>query len=168
MKKGYIKILYIGVLIIMVSVLTGCFKIKTKIEDLKSFHYSYSVGYYMNASISYDITKEKDSNVYLVKIKDAGMPEEEAREYTLKNEKIEEFVDLLNNTVIYKWNGFNKSDKNVMDGNSFSISINWGNQRNISAHGYMKYPTKYKEIRSKIESWFYDIDVNRPKENTQD
>ena len=47
--KGYKSILYIGVLLIMVCILTGCFKKKIRIENLKSFHYSYSVGYYMNA-----------------------------------------------------------------------------------------------------------------------
>ena len=157
MKKGYIKILYIGLFIIMLSTLTGCIKRKVKIEDLKSFHYSYSVGYYMYANVSYDITKDNDTNEYIAKIKDAGMPEENAREYKLKESKINEFVDMLNNTTIYKWNGFNKSDKNVMDGNSFSISINWGNYRNISAHGYMVWPSNYGEVRGALDEFFGEI-----------
>ena len=168
MKKGYIKLLYIGVFIIMLSTLTGCIKRNVKIEDLKSFHYSYSVGYYMYANVNYDITKDDDTDEYIAKIKDAGMPEEDARVYKLKESKVQEFVDMLNSTTIYKWNGFNKYDKDVLDGNSFSISINWGDHRNISAHGYMKYPKSYNEITSKIESWFSDIDVNKPNENTQD
>ena len=163
-KKGYIRFLYIGLLIIMVSSLTGCFKRKVKIEDLKSFHYSYTVGYYMNASISYEVKEDNDK--YIVRIKDAGMPEEDAREYSLSKDKIKELEDLLNKSNIYRWNGFNKSDKRVMDGDSFSISINWGDYRNISAHGYMKYPKNYSEITGKIESWFSEIDTNKPKENT--
>ena len=161
-KKGYIRYLYIGVLIIMVSMLTGCFKKKIIINDLKSFHYSYSVGYYMYANVSYDITIKDDK--YLVKIKDAGMPEEEAREYILNKEKIKELEEIINDNKVYRWNGFDKSDSSVMDGNSFSISIWDKNGDNISAHGYMMYPKNYGEITDKIESWFSKIDKDKPED----
>jgi hypothetical protein len=160
--KGYIKILYIGVLIVMVCLLTGCFKKKIRVENLKSFHYSYSVGYYMNASYSYDIEKKDDK--YIVSIKDAGMPEEKARKYTVEKGKIQQFESLLNEIEIYRWNGFQKSDKNVLDGNSFSLSIWLENKENISASGYMMWPSHYTEKKAVIENWFFKIDKNRPKD----
>ena len=162
--KGYKTFLYIGVLIIMLGLLTGCFKRKIRIENLKSFHYSYSVGWYMNASYSYDITKEKDTNVYIVKIKDAGMPEEEARTYEVDKGKVQQFESLLNEIEIYKWNNFKKSNKNVMDGDSFSLSIWLENGKDISASGYMSWPSHYTEKKAVIENWFYKIDVDKPIE----
>ena len=163
--KGYKSILYIGVLLIMVCLLTGCFKKKIRIENLKSFHYSYSVGYYMNASYSYDIKKEDDK--YIVSIKDAGMPEEDARKYEVDKGKVQQLESLLNEIEIYKWNNFQKSNKNVMDGDSFSLSIWLENGKDISASGYMMWPSHYTEKKAVIENWFFKIDKDKPKEDNR-
>ena len=164
MNEKNIVLLCLGV-IVVISTLTGCLKKKIVIENLKSFHYSYSVGYYMNAYVTYDI--EKDNDDYIAKIKDAGMPPEEARTYNVTKKQIEEFETLLNENKIYVWNGFNKSDKNVMDGNSFSLSVNMEEKDGIYAHGYMKYPKNYGEVTGKIESWFSKIDIDKIEDESK-
>ena len=156
------KLIYLGVLIMVVSLFTGCFKKKARVENLKSFHYSYTTGWHMNASESFDIEYKDDK--YIVSIKEDGMSEEEARTYEVDKHKIQSFESLLNEIEIYKWDGFDKVDKNVLDGNSFSISVNFGDHKNISAHGYMRYPNGYREKTDSIKLWFTRIDVDRPKE----
>ena len=156
------KIIYIGVLIMLVSLFTGCFKKKVRIEELKSFHYSYDTGWHMNASESFDI--ETEDGKYIVKVKDDGMDPEDARKYEVDKYQIRRFESLLNEINIYKWDGFNKSDKNVLDGSSFSISINFGEDKNISAHGYMMYPSGYREKTDAIKLWFFEIDKDKPKD----
>ena len=116
----------------------------------------------MNASESFDI--EIEDGKYIVKVKDDGMDPEDARRYEVDKYQIKRFESLLNEINIYKWNGFNKSDKNVLDGSSFSISINWGDERNISAHGYMMYPSGYREKTDAIKLWFFEIDKDKPKD----
>ena len=60
--------------------------------------------------------------------------------------------------------GVKVSDKNVLDGSSFSISINFGEDKNISAHGYMMYPSGYREKTDSIKLWFFEIDKDKPKD----
>jgi len=58
---------------------------------------------------------------------------------------------------------FDKVDKDVLDGNSFSLSINFGEDKSISAHGYMKYPSGYREKTDSIKYWFSKIDKTNQK-----
>ena len=141
--KGYKKLLYIGVLIIMVGCLTGCFKRK--------------IGYTLNY---------KDGK-YEAEIKQYGEPEENLRKYTIEKKKVEELEKSLNETNIYKWKGFDKNDKNVLDGDSFSFNMWLGEgkeKKEIDAHGYMKWPVDYANIKGIICDWFDSIDVERPKD----
>ena len=156
------KVIYIGGIIMCIFLLTGCFKKEVRVENLKSLHYSYSTGWHANASISYDV--ESNDGKYYVKVKDDGMDPEDARKYEVEKYKINQLESLLNEIEIYKWDGFNKSDKDVLDGNSFSFSVNFGDHKSISAHGYMMYPKGYREKTDAIELWFYKIDVDRPKD----
>jgi hypothetical protein len=157
------KFIYIGVLIMIVSLFTGCFKRKVRIDNLKSFHYSYSTGWHANASESFEIELDEDGK-YIVKVKDDGMEQEDARKYVVDKSDIRMFESLLNEINIYKWDGFDKVDKDVLDGNSFSLSINFGEDKSISAHGYMRYPSGYREKTDSIKYWFSKIDKDKPKD----
>ena len=55
---------------------------------------------------------------------------------------------------VNKWDGFNKSDKNVLDGNSFSFSYSNTDNKSIEAHGYMKWPNNYREFRDEIKALY--------------
>ena len=54
-------------------------------------------------------------------------------------------------------NGFNKSDRYVLDGNSFSLSISMNNDEYVSASGYMKWPKNYKEVKEELITFFSTI-----------
>ena len=135
----------------MSVLLSGCAK-NIEIRDIISFRYSYSTGYMMDASVAY--TLELKDGVYTASIKPNLVPEEEASVFTVDKAFAEELEEFLRSEKVSKWNGFNKSDNRVLDGNSFGLSIVTSGREIISAHGYMKYPKNYSAVRSGIESIF--------------
>ena len=60
---------------------------------------------------------------------------------------------------VLSWNGFSKSDPDVLDGSSFSLDIELSDGKKIYAHGCNAYPKNYHEFMELI-----DEAVNGPKE----
>ena len=44
---------------------------------------------------------------------------------------------------IYKWNGFDETDKDILDGYSFELIVKYKDDSTLKAYGYMKYPDEY-------------------------
>ena len=74
-----------------------------------------------------------------------------------KYSDLERIEKVLKDNHVEKWNGFNKNDKNVLDGDSFSMSITTREGEEIDAHGYMKWPTNYGEVKTELDKIFEDI-----------
>lgn len=129
-------------------------KVKSPIKDTKSFHFSYSVGNYTNASYSYDV--ELENGKYFAIYKADGVSEEDAFKKEISKDTVLELEKILNEYKIYKWDGFNKSDEDVLDGYSFSLNYWNQNKEDIHASGYMMYPNNYREFRSAIIN-FYNV-----------
>ena len=127
----------------------------SNISNIKYFYFTYSNGYAMNAYTKYQID-EKDGK-YIATIKQHGEPEEDAKEVELSLEKMKELENILNKNNVSKWNGFNKTDKNVLDGDSFSFSLRMENNKGISASGYMKWPENYKNVVRELETFFGNL-----------
>ena len=125
---------------------------KIVISNIKSFHYSYSTGTMMNASVSYDI--DCDNNMFIAAIKPNGVAIEDAIKIEVNNKQMKELEDILKKYHIEEWNGFDKVDKNVLDGNSFSLNIRMKDNSYISASGYMKWPKNYSELSNEIGEFF--------------
>ena len=162
MKNKWLLFLIIGIVLIIIIALI-IFLINKKedpdeppikgkeIKDIKNLHYSYSVGYAMYAYYTYDIECEDKCTI---KIKPNGYPDEEAKTYDVSDDKMNDIISVLNKYEVSKWDGYNKSDKNVLDGNSFSFSLTTKDGANISAHGYMMWPKHYREVREELTSIF--------------
>lgn len=149
MKK--IIILLIPIIIILYILL----KIKRKpveIENIKYLHFGYSTGTMINAYVSYDLSY-KDGK-YIVKIKPNGKSEEEVKEIEITKKEVKKIEEIVEKYEVYKWDGFNKSDPNVLDGNSFNMSITLKEGKIISASGYMKYPNNYREVKDELDDLF--------------
>jgi len=58
---------------------------------------------------------------------------------------LQEIGELIDQQKIYQWNGFDKSDSQIMDGSSFTLEVLYENGETLTAHGYMKYPAHYEE-----------------------
>ena len=80
--------------------------------------------------------------IYLMKIK---------KEYELSKEEVNTVIKKLNEYKIISWNGFRKTDKYVLDGNSFSMYIIYDGDKTISASGYMMWPNNYRNVRDYLD-----------------
>lgn len=118
-----------------------------------SFRFS-TVGYLKNFSdfiiTKYDETSAKciiDSSSSSVKLIEKDVPIEVL-------DKLDTIVKKYN---LFKWNGFDKHAKNVLDGHSFTLQVQYSNNDRIYATGYMKYPKHYKEAEKEILELFKSL-----------
>lgn len=165
MKK--IIILLLGIIIVVAGIIAAVILLNKKetepeepyqeIKDITSLSLSYDKGYTMNANISYRIRKEDEK--YIATIKLYGVPEEEAKEVEARDETVKEIESILNKYKVSKWDGFKKSDNRVLDGNSFSFSLDYADGKHIYAHGYMKWPDNYREVRDELDKLFEGLIV---------
>lgn len=136
------------VILILVLLVVGCTN-TTFNGRITSFKYTTS------SSISYDSYEiYKENNNFVLKKKlDSGYNdnnEDNSKIYVLTNEDMDNLNLKIHELKINKWNGFNKSNKNVLDGNSFSLEVNYDDDKNLTASGYMKYPNNYSESSKKL------------------
>lgn len=152
MKTKYIVLIMCSLilLVIILPLILALLPEEKKIENIKYFRFSYSTGYHMNASVSYEIDLVKDK--YIVKVKPTDIPEEETKEFELSKEKVLEIENKLNEYHVSRWNKFHKVDKYVLDGNSFSLNIRMDNNETIEASGYMMWPVNYREVRNYLDT----------------
>ncbi len=156
------KVFAIIILIILIIVLTSVIifyltrkKIVLTKDNINHIHFSYSTGNMMYANVSYDIDLKKEG--YVATIKPNGVSDEAAKKVNIDKKTMEELVDKLNKYNITSWNGFKKSDKNVLDGNSFSLSIETKNGEWVEASGYMMWPKNYSEVKGVFDSMIGDL-----------
>lgn len=124
----------------------------SNISEIKSFYFTYTKGYAKDAYIIYRI--DKRDGKYSAEIKPYGKSEEETKKVEISNESVKKLEDILNKYKVYSWNGFHKTNKNVLDGDSFSCSISTGNGDSISASGYMNWPDNYRNVVSELDEFF--------------
>ena len=155
LSKNYIKYIFIGFFLILIILCIIMFRkeddIVKSIDSIKYFRFSYSNGYMANSSQSYEINCDEKC---ILTLKPKYIPDDEAVEVELSKEEIDKLIEIINKYNVSKWNGFNKSDKYVLDGDSFSLSITALDNEHISAMGYMMYPKNYGEFRSEVDSMF--------------
>ena len=139
-----ILILILGIIIIIVLQS----KKEVKISNMKELSLFYTVGYYANADIRYEL---KCSDKCIVTFKDQGKEAKEAIKYEIPKEKVKELEEVFEKYQVSSWDGFNKSDNGVLDGNSFGFYLVMEDGTKISANGYMRYPKNYGKVKEKIE-----------------
>ena len=129
------KYLIIIVFIIVIFLVLFYLKKEKNITNINKLTFSYSTGNYINASVSYELVcKDK----CILSFKDDGVSYEDAKEYEVDKKILKEIEIILKQYHVARWNNFHKYDKNVLDGNSFSFSVSYGNNQEIEASGYMK------------------------------
>lgn len=128
-----------------------------EIKNIDSLEFSYSIGYAMNAYYRYELVC---SNKCRIKIKPNGFPEEEAMEYDVSDELMKKLVDMLNKYEVSKWDGFDRTAKDVLDGDSFSFTIRMKDETNIHASGYMMWPDNYRMVQEEFKNIFSELTKN--------
>lgn len=151
MKKSLFIIIGILIIVFIVSFIVKNLN-SVEIGEFKYFKFSYSTGYAMNSSVSYAVRLE--GNKYYATIKLDGVSEEDAVIVEVDDNTIDKIINVLKKYHVEKWNGFNKSNKHVMDGNSFSLTVRMKNDDYISATGYMMWPKNYSNVKSELDNIF--------------
>ena len=140
----------LGGLFMLVSFLTGCGK--KNIADIASFRFTFSNGSMMNSGETYGLKLQNNS--YTLEYKPRYAPNTCTVRTEVDKSFAKELEDILNQYEVRKWQGFDKNAKNVMDGDSFSLSVKYGQGTEVSAHGYMKWPTNYSNVKGEIMALF--------------
>ena len=94
---------------------------------------------------------------YIVEIKPYGVDEDDKLEIEVEKPIIEKISNVLKKYEVNKWDGFNKSDQGVLDGDSFSFSLTLNNDKTIHASGYMRWPDHFRDVRDAISPIFMEI-----------
>lgn len=130
------------------------FSIKKKVDivNITKLHLSYSTSTMMYGNVIYEI--EYKDNKYNLHIKPNMIPDEEAIDTEISKEDMQKIEEILNKYKVYKWDGFQKSDKYVLDGNSFSFWVYFDEDKDIHASGYMMYPDNYGNVESELKNIF--------------
>ena len=152
MKYKYLIIIVVVIILIIISiVLLTNKKSNVVIKDSVRLRLLFTQGYMMNADTEYEYKLEEDK--YIMNIKPYLVDRENIVSFEVDKKVIKEIENILNKYEVYKWDGFNKSDNNVLDGDSFAFSV-YTNEVRINAAGYMKYPDNYGTVKEEIVKIF--------------
>ena len=135
------------------------------ISEISHFRFFFTQGYAMYADTSYelDVADGKITATY----KPWGAPNENALSKEVSEEFRTKLQDILKELEVGKWNDFDKVDKNVLDGDSFSLSIRFENDDSISASGYMKWPNNFRDFKEKVSALFGKLFTDEEVQNAK-
>jgi len=158
MKKIGIIVTTIIVLILLVIITLFYLKENKAKKSLNSpievFHFSYNIGNDINSYVYYSF--EVEDGKLLVSFEDDYI-----NDNVVKYEVDDSFRDKLNsiikNNKIYKWDGFKKVDKHVLDGNEFSLYLRREDGSDVEASGYQRWPSNYEKVRDEIDILFKSV-----------
>lgn len=145
----YLKYLITFVLSIYIINLPSLFY-SDEIYQINKLNYSYTDGYGFNQNVSYKIDCTEKCTLT---IKEYEKSDDELVTIKLTNDNMDKFEEILNKCHVLSWKGFSKSDKDVLDGDSFSFSLRYNDDEKVSASGYMMYPNYYDKFQKEFEEY---------------
>lgn len=140
--------------VLMMLLFAGCawFRGTYVLEDTKSLAFGYSTGNMANARVKYTLLCE--NGTCTATVKEDGVAEEEAVIIAVDEAFVHRVEALLQSYDVQKWNGFQKSDKYVLDGKDFDMYMQNHRGQYFSASGYMKWPKGYDEVKKGLDELF--------------
>ena len=122
------------------------------IADIRELSFRYTVGSYANADVRYEL--ELRDGVYYARVKLEGESYDDTSAVPVGDDAADEIAELLNTYDVILWDGFNKSERGVLDGDRFTFSVYYGDGDGISASGYMNFPEYYEEVCEGLDEIF--------------
>lgn len=119
-------------------------------------YFTYSSGTYMNSGNSYEASL-RDDGVVEVKVRQDGQAEEDVPVIETDKSFLEKIDSIIGKNNVAKWNGFNRSARDVLDGDGFSLSIRMDNGQSISAGSYMAWPDGYGTFKGEMDTLFIEL-----------
>lgn len=121
---------------------------------IKSFHFG-SHGTYMGSGFDYEYEIRDGKGIISIRIE--GVRDEDALVLDADDGFVGEIEKIIEEQRLHKWNGFSKSDKNVLDGSSFTFNVYYDDKSSVCASGYMRYPNGYAEARGAFDELFLPL-----------
>ena len=112
-------------------------------------------GTYMGAGFDYDY--EFADGRHSITVRLDGVLEEDALTIQVDEGFAENLQAIIDEYSLRKWDGFSKSDSNVLDGSSFGFSARFDDGTRISASGYERYPKGYADVREALGGLFVPL-----------
>lgn len=121
--------------------------------QLSRFYFQYRNSF-RGGTYSYNIRKE--NSIYLfeydcVDVKYGKLIME------ISNEKAEEVISLLKQLKVGKWNGFNGSNPDMLDGYSFTMSADFEDGAHLYCCGENNFPDGFFELRDQLRKIFSPV-----------
>lgn len=133
--------------------LFGCnVKHVPEIADVQSF--SFSLGGGMMRYYGYDYAAVINDAVVTVTIRPMNVPEEESVTIETDSSFMTKIKEIIAKYDVNQWNEFAGNNKNALDGDSFGLRVEMSNGETISAHGYVKWPKNYTDVKIAFEELF--------------
>ena len=135
-----------GVILLIIMIVIGSlFVIGQKPKEGRVILFKYSVSGSRAGWREYYEIVQQDDKLILKTNKEGSYSCDVFNEVEIGKEVLSELTDYINEQHIYKWDGYEKFDKNVLDGNSWSLYIKYDSGNTISASGYMKHPKDFHQ-----------------------
>lgn len=152
-KSGGVFVAIFAVILVVLTAGVVAFSYFTKQESYKGeiVSFSFGSGSYFGGYTDYDIERI-GSKTARYTAKGYNMSDLDV-EKTIDAKYLDELQKIIERNNVAAWDGFDKSDNDIMDGASFTLHVVYENGRTIDAHGYMKYPVNY----GVVESEFLDV-----------
>ncbi len=154
-----IKITLAAVAVLLFLLMTACTNTEEDMKQITSFDtITISITGTMASTEEYELVRTADGVDFSYYSGGWNFNEDMDREECLINrvagneENYQQMLALLNECEVMEWNGFNESNPNVLDGESFSFSATVNDGTTISAGGSNAYPKNYATLLHAIEA----------------
>ena len=146
------KFVSIAVCIAVIAVAAiACSQEPRDIADVKEFRFSTS-GMRRYSGFDYVAMSTGDRAVITIRLRDE--PGENTVEFETDLAIMEELRKIIIENNILSWDGFDKSNKRILDGNSFTLKLKLSDGTTAHAHGYHTWPKNYRSAEKEIEKVF--------------
>lgn len=126
-----------------------------EIGEIKRMYFSYTTGNMAHSGVVYELDCEEGGCT--ASVKPDGVPEEESLRFSVDAGFVRRLEALLRENEVGKWDGFDKTDKHVLDGKRFEMSLTMADGTMLHAGGYMKWPKNYSAVRDGIVALFDEL-----------
>ena len=128
---------------------------KKDMDRISHLSFRYTAGTALNARVCYELT-EKNGRCHIF-VLPKGHSENEVLAIDVPNSFAESVRQILLQYHTGRWNGFDKKCRRVLDGRSFTLNVRFHSGKEIHAHGYMRRPKHFREVRAALDDRFMSV-----------
>lgn len=121
-------------------------------HELESMTLTYNNA--MNPEGTYSYTAEKEEGGCFLTIESLIYNDGETFRTEIPKETFDKVIEAVDFSEVYKWNGFSKSDPDVLDGYGFSMKLRYANGKTVRAQGSNSFPKGYGQFAKDIGDLF--------------